>query len=193
MTKQKRLEIYKKRQLMSEEEKLSLDNLLFDVAENSYKYPDPYGTIEILLEKGADPNFYRNGKTVVHLFSRDYFRFLELCIEYGGDLSAKTQKHEEICDYGYTALHYACSHGLKENVELILSTLQKDGRLEEVAHTQTAIYKYTPRICASQGIERAEVTRFWINIMSHTTFLTQKCAQSCHGRQVLMTSKPCFN
>lgn len=160
MTKQKTLEIYRKRQLMSEKERFDIDNLLFETVRdigNSFRVPNPYETIKSLLDNGADPNFYKNGKTVVHLLSIDYFKYLELVTEYGGDLTAQTKSTGDYGDYGYTPLHYACGHGLRENVELILEHLQKQGKLDDVIAVQTKLYEYSPRICASQGSERTDV------------------------------------
>ena len=160
MTKQKTLEIYRKRQLMSEKERFDIDNLLFETVcdiGNSFRVPNPYEAIKSLLDNGADPNFYKNGKTVVHLLSRDYFKYLELVTEYGGDLAAQTKSTGDYGDYGYTPLHYACGHGLRENVEFILDQLQKQGKLDDVIAVQTQLYKYSPRICASQGSERTDV------------------------------------
>lgn len=156
MEKKNIINAHKNRKLLSEEKRRDLDNQLFDAAQDPYQH-DLYQKLQKLLEAGADPNFYKEGKTPVYLLACASTNCLKLLVAYGGDLSLLTQQTDTLTEYNRLPLHDTCTFGALDNTQFILETLQEQGKLEKCFAVQTEPYKYTPRICASQGTHRQEI------------------------------------
>jgi len=156
MTKKHRVGIYRNRMALSEEERVVLDTKLFDAANNYHTFENPEKTIKDLLEQGADPNFYKGNKTTTHILATAPENLLQLCLEYGGDLT-KATKMDGLGEYGYLPLHILLCQGNIENAKIVLEHLKNYGELEFIMTAKTARYGYSFRVCASQGSERKEL------------------------------------